>query len=103
SGSSASTASEELRQGLDFGQGVPMPALKEMVDVIVDQRPLRLGHRPLHRVQLGGKVKAGSAILDHADDAVQMPLGAFQPSSDGGVACMAVRVWHRMTITPLGG
>ena len=82
---------------------MPMSVRKAVVDVIVDQRPLRLGHRPLHRVELGGDVEAGLALLDHRDDTAQMPFGTFQPRGDGRVACMAVRFCHIANLTPRGG
>jgi hypothetical protein len=62
-----------------------------MVNVIMDQRPLRLGHRAFNGVQLRGKVDARSPLLDHSDNPPQMPFGAFQPGRDDRVACMDMR------------
>jgi hypothetical protein len=62
-----------------------------VVNVIVNQRPLRLGNRAFNGVQLRGQIDARPPFLDHADDAAQMPFGAFQPGGDGGVACMDMR------------
>jgi hypothetical protein len=62
-----------------------------MVDMVVDQCPLRLGHCAFNGVQLSRQIDAGPAFLDHADDAAQMPLGALQAGGDGGVACMDMK------------
>ena len=82
---------------------MPMPFGKAVVDMVMDQRPLGLGHRPLHCVKLGGKVKAGLALLDHRHDMAQMALGALETGGDAGVACVAVRFCHIARITPRGG
>ena len=68
------------------------PACNAVVDMVMDQRTLRLGHRAFDGMQLRGKVKARPPLVNHADDAAQMPLGAFQPGGDGRVACVNV-VW----------
>lgn len=62
-----------------------------VIDVVMDQRPLRLGNRAFHRMQLRGQINAGSPFLDHFDNPAQMPLGALQPGCDGRVACMDMR------------
>jgi hypothetical protein len=66
----------------------------------MDHGAFRFRHRTLDCVQLGGQLKAGSPLLDHRHNATQMPFGAFQPSCDGWVACMAVRFCHMQAITP---
>lgn len=80
-----------------------MSVAQAMVDMVMDQRPLRLGHRALYRVQLGRKVKAGLSFFHHCDDTAQMAFGALQAGGDGGVACVAVQFFHRSTLTPRGG
>ena len=80
-----------------------VPLGKAVVDMVMDQGTLRLGHRPLNRVQLGREVETGSAFLDHCHDASQMTFGALQAGGDGGMACMAVRLRHLGRITPRGG
>ena len=67
------------------------PGRHTMVNVIMDQRPLCLGHRTLDCVQLRGQIDAGPALLDHSNHLPQMPLGTFQSGRDGRVACMEMR------------
>ena len=74
-----------------------------MVDMVMDQRPLRLSHRAFHRMQLRGKVKAGLALFDHRHDAAQVPFGALEAGGDGGVACVTMRFCHKGSLTPRGG
>ena len=69
---------------------MPMSFGQAVVDMVMDQGPLRLGHRPLDGVQLRGEVKAGLAFFDHCDDAAQVPFGALEAGCDGRVACVAV-------------
>lgn len=40
-----------------------------MIDVIIDQSPLRAGNCVLYRLELLGDINAGSLFFDHADDA----------------------------------
>lgn len=82
---------EEFGQGFDFGQIVFTPGRDAVVDVIMDQRPLRFGHRALDGVQLRGKIDARPPLLDHSDNPPQMPFGSFQPGGEGRVACMDMR------------
>jgi len=79
------------------------PAGDAVVDVVMDQRPLGLGHRTFDSVQLGGQIDARAPLLDHAYHAAQMPFGAFQPGGNGGVACVDVRFYHKEELTPRGG
>ncbi len=72
-----SQASEQLCQGLDLGQIMSPCARQAMVYMVVDQRPLRLGHGALDGVQLRGQIDARPPLLDHADDAAQMPSARF--------------------------
>lgn len=53
------------------------PGRQTVVDVIVDQGPLRLGHRAFDGVQLRGKINARSPFLYHGDYPPQVSLGAF--------------------------
>lgn len=62
-----------------------------MVNVVMDQRPLRLGHSAFDGVQLRRQIDAGPPLLNHGDDTAKVALGALQPSRDGGVACMDMR------------
>ena len=62
-----------------------------MVDVVMDHGALCFGDGPFDGMQLRCKVKAGASLLDHCDDAPQMPFGTFQPGGDGGMACVGMR------------
>ncbi len=61
-----------------------------MVDVILNQGALGLANGFFHRMQLLGNIHAGTAILDHGDDAAQVALGAFEPFDDVSVTLMVV-------------
>ena len=63
-----------------------MGRTKAMVDMVMDQRPLGLGHRAFDGVKLRGKVEAGPPLLDHGNHPAQMTFGTFQPLGDGGMA-----------------
>jgi hypothetical protein len=56
-----------------------------MIQMVMDQRLFRFPNSALHGVKLLGEIKAGSAILDHADDLVQMALGPAQALDDLGM------------------
>jgi hypothetical protein len=79
------------------------PAGQAMVDVVMDQRALCLGHRTLDGVQLRCEVKACPPLINHADDAVQMPLGTLQPRGYGRVACVGEILWYIVMLSPPGG
>ena len=79
------------------------PTCQAVVDMVMDQRPLRLGNGPLDGMELRGKIDAGSTFLDHADDPAQMSLGALQPGGDGRMACVCVIFWHISSLSPPGG
>ena len=66
--------------------------LQAVVDVILDQGALGLADGLLHRVQLLGNIHAGTAILDHGDDAAQVALGALEPFDDVAVTLMVVMI-----------
>ena len=74
-----------------------------MVDVILDQRAFGLLHGLLHGMKLLCDVHAGLFVLNHLDDAVEMPVGTFQPLDDGGVTCMGRVFCHMLEVTPQGG
>lgn len=56
-----------------------------MIDMIVDQRALGAGDGILDRLQLLGDIDAGTLLLDHPDDALEMPRRAIEPFNDRGV------------------
>src|ERR1700722_6855587 len=56
-----------------------------MVDVIMDQRLLRIHDRALDGLQLLGQLDAWPAILDHLDDHLQVAVGALEALDDLGM------------------
>ncbi len=52
--------------------------LEPMVDMIVDEGALRARHGLLDRIELLRDVDAGVPLLDHGDDAAEMPRGSVQ-------------------------
>jgi len=51
--------------------------IEAMVDMILDQRAFGLLNGLLHGLQLLGDVYAGLFILNHLDDAGEVPVGTF--------------------------
>ena len=80
-----------------------MVFVKAMVHVIVDERPLGVGDGLLDRLQLLGDVKAGLAVLDHADHGPQMTVSTFQPGDQGGMGCMNMGICHMNDLSSPGG
>lgn len=74
-----------------------------MVDMVMDQGSLGLGHGAFNGMQLGGKIDTGALFLDHPDDPAQMSLCALQAHGYGGVACVDVLICHDPPISPWGG
>src|SRR5262249_11923955 len=62
--------------------------IEAMIDVIVDQGLFCLADGLLDGVQLLRHVETGARLLDHRDDAPQMPFGPLQPLDDVGMAAM---------------
>ena len=52
--------------------------VKAVVDVVVDQRPLGIGHGFFNSVQLLRDFTAGAALGNHGDDCGKMAVGPFQ-------------------------
>src|SRR6056297_2072283 len=74
--------------------------VEAMIDMILDQRAFGLLHRLLHGMKLLCDVHAGLFVLNHLDDAGQVPVGTFQPLDDGGVTCMSRMFCHMSYVTP---
>ena len=70
-----------------------------MVDMVLDQRAFGLLDSLLHRMELLGNVRAGLFILNHLNNADQMPVGTFQPFDDGRVTCMDRVLCHMIYVT----
>ncbi|MOA59353.1 hypothetical protein D3C78_1839450 [compost metagenome] len=60
--------------------------------MILDQRPLGLAHRFLHRMQLLGDVHALAALFDHRDNAAQMTVRALKTLDDRRMALVGMFV-----------
>lgn len=65
-----------------------------MVEVILDQRFLRLANGLFNRVELLRQIKAGAACLDHFDHAAKMTFGALQPLGYLGMSAVEVLSGH---------
>jgi hypothetical protein len=74
-----------------------------MVDMVLDQRAFGLLNGLFNRMELLSDVRAGLLILNHLDDACEVPIGTFQPLDDGGVGCMGRVFYHITDVPPLGG
>jgi hypothetical protein len=96
----AALRSKELGDRLEIGQGLRVPVagpsrnVQAMVDVIPDQGPFRLGDRLLHGMELLGDLGTAPAVLDHRDDAEEMPVRPLQTLDDVAVGCMSMRFCH---------
>jgi hypothetical protein len=65
-----------------FRAGHAHRTVETMVDVIADQRLLGVRDRVLDRLQLLGEIEAGAPLREHADDRLQMPVGALEALDD---------------------
>jgi hypothetical protein len=59
-----------------------------MVEVILDQRLLRLLDRLLDRMQLLRDIEARATVLDHLHHAREVAVRALQPFDDRGMGVM---------------
>src|SRR5829696_9021997 len=84
--------------------GGPIDGVVEaMVEMVLDERLLRLADRLLDGVQLLCKLEAGPACLDHLDDAAQMALRTAQPLGDVGMRLMQELIRHKVSPIPPEG
>lgn len=74
--------------------------IEAMVDMVLNQRALGLLNGLLNRMELLGDVRAGLLILDHLDDACEVPIGTLEPLDDSGVGCMGRVFCHIQDVTP---
>src|SRR5262245_2357484 len=56
--------------------------LQAVIDMVVDERPLRFRDGLLDGVQLLRELHTGSPAFDHRDRAAQVPFGAPEPPDD---------------------
>jgi FrmR/RcnR family transcriptional regulator, repressor of frmRAB operon len=76
--------------------------IEAVVDVVMDQRSLRLAHGLLDRMKLLGQIEIGPAFVEHLDDATKMALGSLQPFDDFGMGFVNVNFCHPPTLSPGG-
>src|ERR1700722_10817635 len=74
-----------------------------MIDVVVDQPPLRFGDRLLDRMQLLGELDAAAALVEHFDDAPHMPLGTLEALDDVAMRSVNVCLRHARSVSYRGG
>jgi hypothetical protein len=74
-----------------------------VVDVIVDQRLLRLADRLFDRMKLLCQIEAGAAFAEHLDNPVKMAFRPLQPLDDIGMSFVNVIMCHEQKVSPLGG
>src|SRR3546814_19522776 len=88
---------EILRNGAKLGHRLVAHvrvAADTMTDMVLDQRALGIGDRFLDGRQLHRDIGAGTAFLDHADDALQMPRRSVEAFDDRGMG--RVLMWVMM-------
>ena len=78
-------------------------ATQTMIHVVVDQYPLGIGQGFFDSVQLLGDIYARFAIFNHCNNRSQMPVGAFQPGYECGMACVNLWFCHINRDNPPGG
>lgn len=74
-----------------------------MIDVIVDQRLLRLADGFLDGMKLLRQVEAGAAVQEHLDHLVKVTFCALQTLEDSGVRYVNMIVGHGKHVSPRGG
>ena len=74
-----------------------------MIDVIVDQRLLRLADGLLDGMELLRQVEAGAAVREHLDHLVKVTFGALQTLKDSGVSYVNMIIGHGKHVSPQGG
>src|SRR5579871_4891705 len=68
--------------------------IETMIDMIMDQLPLRLGDSLLDGVKLLSKLNAGPSFAEHGDDPLDVALGPLEPFHDSRMAEMRIDVGH---------
>jgi hypothetical protein len=83
-----------------------------MVDVVMHQRLLGIGHGLFDRLQLLGDFKATTAVLEHLDDALEVTIGPFEAfdnfwvrsmGSHGPYAIPLEGIWQEPVLEPAKG
>ena len=74
-----------------------------MVDVIVDQRLLRLADGLLDGMELLREVETGAAVREHLDHLVKVTFGALQTLEDCRMSYVNMIIGHEKRVSPQGG
>jgi len=69
----------------------------------MNESPFGVGDGGLDGMELLGDVEAGSLVLKHRDDALEMPYGPAQALGDLRVRCMGMRLGHEFMVSPWKG
>lgn len=77
--------------------------VKAMVDVIVNQRLLRLADGLLDGMELLRQVEAGAAVQEHLDHLVKVTFCALQTLEDSRVSYVHMIIGHGKHVSPRGG
>ena len=73
-----------------------------MIDVIMDQRLLRLTEGLLDGMELLRQVETGAALRKHLDHLVKVTFGPLEPLDDSGM-CFVNMFFHDQDSIPPGG
>ena len=76
--------------------------VEAVIDVIVDQRLLRLADRLLDGMKLLRQVETGAAVREHLDHLVKVTFGALQALDDSGMSFVNM-IFHDRDSIPPGG
>jgi hypothetical protein len=77
--------------------------IEAVVDVIMDQRALRLADGFFDGMKLLGEIKAAPSFIEHLDDSAEMTFGPLQPLDDFRVGFVDVLMYHVKKLSPPGG
>ncbi len=101
---------EVLRDFFELVDGAPTFVVEfahrifqAMVNMVLNENFLGLGYRLFDRVQLLGKVQAGTMLFHHLQDAPQVAFGALESLSDGVMVVVRSRCRHAPIVSPRGG
>lgn len=90
--------------GSEFGTvAVRAVDVEAVIDMIVDQNPLGIGHGLFDGPKLLGDIDAGPMVFEHGNHGPQVAIGTFQPGNEGRMACMKVWFCHSGSSIPPGG
>ena len=77
--------------------------IEAMIDMVMDQLPLRLGDSLLDGIKLLSELNAGPSFAEHGDDPLDVALGPLEPFHDSRMAEMSIGVGHADNPIPREG